>query len=101
MCIQYTHQKSWKLDEGIMLIFASEKNRLLLLSKGVYEIWYYSPNIVVTRDWVTYVCHLAFLQRLTLIPEWISIHMPGKVWNEMTYSLLNFNGYRWCLEMDK
>ena len=36
MCIQYTHQKSWKLDEGIMMIFASEKIRPLFLSKGVY-----------------------------------------------------------------
>ena len=30
-----THQKSYKLDEGIMLIFVSEKNRPLLLAKGV------------------------------------------------------------------
>ena len=35
-CILCTHQKSYKLDEGIMLIFVSEKNRPLLLAKGVY-----------------------------------------------------------------
>ena len=29
---------------------------------------------------------------LTLIPAWISYHMPGKVWDEITYSFLNFNG---------
>ena len=29
---------------------------------------------------------------LTLIPAWISNHMPGKVWDEITYPFLNFNG---------
>ena len=35
-CVLCTHQKSYKLDKGIMLIFVSEKNRPLLLAKGVY-----------------------------------------------------------------
>ena len=26
------------------------------------------------------------------IPAWISNHMPGKVWDEITYPFLNFNG---------
>ena len=30
---------------------------------------------------------------LTLIPAWISNHMPSKVWDEITDPLLNFNGY--------
>ena len=30
---------------------------------------------------------------LTLIPAWISNYMPGKVWDEITYPFLNFNGY--------
>ena len=30
-----THQKSYKLDEGIILFFVSEKNRPLLLAKVV------------------------------------------------------------------
>ena len=34
-CILCTHQKSYKFDEGIMLIFVSERNRPLLLAKGV------------------------------------------------------------------
>ena len=34
-CIICTHRKSYKLDTGIVLIFASEKNRPLLLVKGV------------------------------------------------------------------
>ena len=29
---------------------------------------------------------------LTLIPAWISNHLPGKVWDEITYPFLNFNG---------
>ena len=27
-----------------------------------------------------------------LIRAWISNHMPGKVWGEITYPFLNFNG---------
>ena len=27
-----------------------------------------------------------------LIPAWISNHMPSKVWDEITYPFLNFNG---------
>ena len=34
-CILCTHKKSYKLDDGIMLIFVFEKNRPLLLAKGV------------------------------------------------------------------
>ena len=29
---------------------------------------------------------------LTLIPAWISNHIRYKVWDEITYSFLNFNG---------
>ena len=29
---------------------------------------------------------------LTLIPAWISNHLPGKMWDEITYPFLNFNG---------
>ena len=29
---------------------------------------------------------------LTLIPAWITNHLPGKVWDEITYPFLNFNG---------
>ena len=28
---------------------------------------------------------------LTLIPAWISNHLPSKVWDEITYPFLNFN----------
>ena len=33
-----------------------------------------------------------YLHGLTLIPAWISNYMPGKVWDEITYPFLNFNG---------
>ena len=33
-----------------------------------------------------------YLHGLTLIPAWISNHMPSKVWDEITYPFLNFNG---------
>ena len=29
---------------------------------------------------------------LTLIPAWISNHLPCKVWDGITYPFLNFNG---------
>ena len=29
---------------------------------------------------------------LTLIPAWISNYTPGKVWGEIMYLFLNFNG---------
>ena len=33
-----------------------------------------------------------YSHRLTLIPTWISNHMPNKVWDEITYPFPNFNG---------
>ena len=33
-----------------------------------------------------------YLLGLTLIPAWISNHMHYKVWDEITYPFLNFNG---------
>ena len=29
---------------------------------------------------------------LTLIPAWLSNHMPSKVWDEIIYPFQNFNG---------
>ena len=34
-----------------------------------------------------------YLHGLTLIPAWISNHIPSKVWDEIPYPFLNFNGY--------
>ena len=50
---------------------------------------------------LTKICHAicrhsaagpALFHGLTLIPAWISNYMPGKVWGEITYPFLNFNG---------
>ena len=38
-------------------------------------------------------CGPFYLHGLALIPAWISKYMPIKVWDEITYPFLNFNGY--------
>ena len=38
-------KKSYKFDKGIMLIFVSEKNRPLLLAKGVHGMLYWMLEI--------------------------------------------------------
>ena len=65
MCIQYTHQKSWKLDEGIMLIFASEKKSAITFVEGCicviklgqhwFRQWfivYSAPSHYLNQYWV-------------------------------------------------
>ena len=47
----------------------------------------YDLKIQVSRTWAPYYLHV-----LTLIPAWISNHTPSKVWDEITYPFLNFNG---------
>ena len=37
-------------------------------------------------------CGPFYWHGLTLIPAWISNHMPSKVWGEITYPFPNFNG---------
>ena len=51
--------------------------------------------IIVHHSWGTFYQH-----SLTLIPACISNHLSGKVWDEITYPFLNFNGatvevYEW------
>ena len=33
-----------------------------------------------------------YYHEVTLIPSWISIYIHHKVWDEITYPFLNFNG---------
>ena len=54
----------------------------------------YNPRIMPK------ICAL-ILTWFSLIPAWISNHMHGKVWDEITYPLPNFNGNHWSLGMDK
>ena len=41
---------------------------------------------------VIYTCGPFYLHGLTLIPAWISNYDHYKVWDEITYPFLNFNG---------
>ena len=34
----------------------------------------------------------SYLHGLTLIPVWMSYHMPSNVWEEITYPFANLNG---------
>ena len=48
--------------------------------------WEHQVNLYVSNR------GLFYLHGLTLIPAWISNHLPRKVWDEITYPFLNFNG---------
>ena len=41
---------------------------------------------------INFNCDPFYQYGLTLIPAWISYHVPSEVWNEITYPFLNFNG---------
>ena len=43
-------------------------------------------------QWLFVICGPVYKHGLTLIPARISNHMPYKVWYEITYPFLNFNG---------
>ena len=43
---------------------------------------------IISTTWAHFYKH-----DLTLIPVWISNHMPSKGWDGITYPFLNFNGY--------
>ena len=50
------------------------------------------PYDIIRPQWVNIITSGHFyLYGLTLIPVWISIHTPSKVWDEITYPFLNFN----------
>ena len=48
-----------------------------------WGLWFVASDTI----WDTFYWH-----GLTLIQAWISNYMPGKVWDEITYPFLNFNG---------
>ena len=52
----------------------------------IYKIWSAFPTSIYT--------HLGpfYQQGLTLIPAWLNHHFHSKVWDEITYPFLNFNG---------
>ena len=58
------------------------------------------PDPIHWRIYMYVTSSLFYLHSLTLISTWISNHMPSKVWGEITYPFLNFNGttievYEW------
>ena len=57
---------------------------LLVLIKGIMCVWVHNNKNRVLGP--------LLLSWLTLIPAWISNHMPNKVWDEITYPFPNFNG---------
>ena len=46
----------------------------------------------ISPEYKLYNCSPFDLQGLTLIPAWISNHMPRKMWNEITFPFTNLNG---------
>ena len=53
----------------------------------VLHIWEHQVSCYIIVAWGLFYYH-----GLTWIPSWISNHMLGKVWDEITYPFLNFNG---------
>ena len=51
------------------------------------QIWRHYTSLFFGDQWAPFYKH-----RSTLIPAWISNHMPSEVWDEITYPLWNFNG---------
>ena len=38
------------------------------------------------------VDHVYNYQKIPGVPAWVSNNLPGKVWDEITYPFLNYNG---------
>ena len=50
-------------------------------------LWSFVSKMLTIDTWGPFYKH-----GLTLILAWISNHMPSKMWDEITYPFLNFNG---------
>ena len=50
----------------------------------------FAQEVIKVEDAATWAPF--YYHGLTLIPAWISNYMPSKVWDEITYPFLNFNG---------
>ena len=50
-------------------------------------VLHWTSNMSLSHTWDTFYEH-----GLTLVSAWIGNHMPSKVWGEITYPFLNFNG---------
>ena len=68
----------------------------------IFMIFLYLESDMLLATYIVIFCCWAVIRfttrgsfhwyELTLVPPRINNHMSGKVWNENTYPLLNFNG---------
>ena len=105
-CFEHQSICSRKVDVGLLWILTELLNdtwrddnidfiKQLLLDDlwsdhkvGLAPVVVCMPNWLWLLDfWDPFYWHV-----LTIIPAWISNHMPSKVWDEITYPFLNFNG---------
>ena len=56
------------------------------------ETIFYVKYIVLEKVYEQRTSGPFYKHGLTLIPAWISNHMPNRVWGKITYAFLNFNG---------
>ena len=54
----------------------------------MFNLWYKHG---VGKNWFKNL-EYSLCITLTLIPEWVSYHIPSQVWDEITYPFQNFNG---------
>ena len=79
---------------GYAITYPYHNSTPVLLSLIVYEnpgssIYRANTRTTWHKDLATWSSF--YLDGLTLIPAWISNHMPSKVWDEITYPLPNFS----------
>ena len=64
----------------------------------VFAVWLALFWICDVAGWLSMACRVKgplLLQGLTLISAWIGIYIHYKVWDEIVYPFLNFNGEMW------
>ena len=68
-----------------------------------FDMQIHVQNAFHCRWYVLIISYLGpfYLHELTLIPAWISIHMPSEVWDELTYPFPKFQRLnRWSQGME-
>ena len=90
------------MSQGKTTIFEEHnQNRKYILHPGKSNMGYHLQIEYITcltslssqcYMWYMFTSGLFYLHGLTLIPAWISNYIHYKVWDEITYPFLNFNG---------
>ena len=96
VCLPVPTLQTWELNQHLYELLLN--NTLSMLYNYMFV---FSINKCV-KWWRIYMvdCEFYLLSSsgpfyshgLTLIPAWISNHMPSKMWDEIIYPFLNFNG---------